>query len=65
MSELKEIDFIYMASRIREARKYLFNCLPVETQAKPDEVLEKHLSCLKDIEMELLLIPTEKNTIAK
>ena len=65
MSEFQEIDFIFMASRIREARKYLFHCLPVETQTNPDDVLSKHLLNLKEIEKELLLIPIGKNTIAK
>jgi hypothetical protein len=65
MHNLKEIDFAKMSDSIRKARTHLTNCLPVETKANMDDVLKVHISNLKEIEHELLLIHTEKNTIAK
>lgn len=65
MHNLKEINFGKMSDAIRKARTYLTNCLPVETKTNMDDVLTKHISNLKEIEHELLLIHTEKNTIAK
>jgi hypothetical protein len=65
MHILEEINFAEMSLTIRDARKHLINCLPVETKSNPDDVLKIHISNLEKIEHELLLIHTEKNTIAK
>lgn len=65
MHILEEINFAKMSDSIRKARTHLTNCLPVETKANMDDVLAKHISNLEKIEHELLLIHTEKNTIAK
>lgn len=65
MNNLKEIDFAIMSDLIRKARIHLTNCLHVETRANMDNVLTKHISNLKEIEHELLLIHSKKNTIAK
>lgn len=61
----KEIDFAKMSDAIRRARTHLMNCLPVETKVNMDDVLTKHISNLKKIEHELLLIHSKKNTVAK
>lgn len=67
MHILEEIDFAKMSDAIRKARKHLTNCLPVETKIIDDDVLTEHISNLKKIEHELLLIQSsiKKNTIAK
>lgn len=65
MHILEEIDFAKMSDAIRKARKHLMNCLPVETKIIDDDVLTEHISNLKKIEHELLLIHAKKNTVAK